>query len=46
MHTVPLGQATPAEQVVLQFIDHPDPEDSDEPTCGPGPFSMGNPNTV
>jgi ubiquinone/menaquinone biosynthesis C-methylase UbiE len=35
-----------AEQVVLRFIDHPDPEDSDEPTCGPGPFSMGNPNTV
>jgi ubiquinone/menaquinone biosynthesis C-methylase UbiE len=35
-----------AEEVVLQFIDHPDPEDSDEPTCGPGPFSMGNANTV
>jgi ubiquinone/menaquinone biosynthesis C-methylase UbiE len=35
-----------AEQVVLRFVDHPDPEDSDEPTCGPGPFSMGNPNTV
>jgi ubiquinone/menaquinone biosynthesis C-methylase UbiE len=35
-----------AEQVVLQFIEHPDPEDSDEPTCGPGPFSMGNANTV
>jgi len=35
-----------AESVVLRFIDHPDPEDSDEPTCGPGPFSMGNPNTV
>ncbi len=35
-----------AEQIVLQFIDHPDPEDSDEPTCGPGPFSMGNANTV
>ena len=35
-----------AEEIVLQFIDHPDPEDSDEPTCGPGPFSMGNPNTV
>lgn len=35
-----------AEEVVLRFIDHPDPEDSDEPTCGPGPFSMGNPNTV
>ena len=35
-----------AEGIVLQFIDHPDPEDSDEPTCGPGPFSMGNANTV
>ena len=35
-----------AEQVVLRFMDHPDPEDSDEPTCGPGPFSMGNPTTV
>ena len=35
-----------AEAVVLRFMDHPDPEDSDEPTCGPGPFSMGNPNTV
>ena len=35
-----------AEEIVLEFIDHPDPEDSDEPTCGPGPFSMGNPNTV
>ena len=35
-----------AEEVVLRFIDHPDPEDSDEPTCGPGPFSMGNANTV
>ena len=35
-----------AEEVVLRFMDHPDPEDSDEPTCGPGPFSMGNPNTV
>ena len=31
---------------MLRFIDHPDPEDSDEPTCGPGPFSMGNPNMV
>lgn len=35
-----------AEEIVLQFMEHPDPEDSDEPTCGPGPFSMGNPNTV
>jgi ubiquinone/menaquinone biosynthesis C-methylase UbiE len=35
-----------AEEVVLRFIDHPDPADSDEPTCGPGPFSMGDANTV
>jgi SAM-dependent methyltransferase len=35
-----------AEEVVLHHIDHPDPEDSDEPTCGPGPFSMANADTV
>ncbi|MGH2837356.1 MAG: class I SAM-dependent methyltransferase [Thermoleophilaceae bacterium] len=35
-----------AEEIVLQFMEHPDPEDSDEPTCGPGPFSMGDANTV
>ena len=32
------------ELVVEQFLDHP--EDSDEPTCGPGPFSMANADTT
>jgi ubiquinone/menaquinone biosynthesis C-methylase UbiE len=35
-----------AEQVVERFVDHPDPSETDEPTCGPGPFSMANPDTV
>jgi SAM-dependent methyltransferase len=29
-----------AETVVEKFVE--EPEDSDEPTCGPGPFSMGD----
>jgi ubiquinone/menaquinone biosynthesis C-methylase UbiE len=29
-----------AEQVVERFVE--EPEDSDEPTCGPGPFSMAD----
>jgi ubiquinone/menaquinone biosynthesis C-methylase UbiE len=29
-----------AEQVVERFVQ--EPEESDEPTCGPGPFSMGD----
>jgi SAM-dependent methyltransferase len=33
-----------AELVVDQYLDHP--EESDEPTCGPGPFSMANADTV
>ncbi len=33
-----------AEQVVEQFVT--EDEDSDEPTCGPGPFSMGNADTT
>jgi ubiquinone/menaquinone biosynthesis C-methylase UbiE len=33
-----------AEQVVEQYLE--EPEDSDEPTCGPGPFSMANADTV
>jgi SAM-dependent methyltransferase len=33
-----------AEQVVDQYLDHP--EESEEPTCGPGPFSMANADTV
>ena len=30
-----------AEQVVEKFVE--EPEESDEPTCGPGPFSMATP---
>ncbi len=33
-----------AEQVVDQYLD--EPEETDEPTCGPGPFSMANADTV
>jgi SAM-dependent methyltransferase len=33
-----------AEEVVDEYLDHPD--ESDEPTCGPGPFSMANADTV
>lgn len=33
-----------AEVVVDRYLDHP--EESDEPTCGPGPFSMANADTV
>ena len=33
-----------AELVVDRYLDHP--EESDEPTCGPGPFSMANADTV
>jgi SAM-dependent methyltransferase len=33
-----------AELVVEEYLEHP--EDSDEPTCGPGPFSMANADTV
>ena len=33
-----------AEQIVEQYLDHP--EESDEPTCGPGPFAMANADTV
>ena len=33
-----------AETLVEQFLDRP--EESDEPTCGPGPFSMANADTV
>jgi ubiquinone/menaquinone biosynthesis C-methylase UbiE len=33
-----------AEQVVDQYLDHP--EETEEPTCGPGPFSMANADTV
>ncbi len=33
-----------AERVVKGYLDKP--EDSDEPTCGPGPFSMADADTV
>ena len=33
-----------AETLVEQFLDRPD--EYDEPTCGPGPFSMANADTV
>jgi SAM-dependent methyltransferase len=33
-----------AEQIVEEYLDHP--EETDEPTCGPGPFSMANADTV
>lgn len=33
-----------AEQVVAEYLEHP--EESDEPTCGPGPFSMAGADTV
>jgi SAM-dependent methyltransferase len=33
-----------AEQVVDQYLE--EPEESDEPTCGPGPFSMANADTL
>ncbi|MBI5309464.1 MAG: class I SAM-dependent methyltransferase [Actinobacteria bacterium] len=34
------------EQIVDRYVERPDPDDSDEPTCGPGPFSMANADTV
>ena len=33
-----------AELVVEEYLDRP--EETDEPTCGPGPFSMANADTV
>jgi SAM-dependent methyltransferase len=33
-----------AEQVADQYLE--EPEETDEPTCGPGPFSMANADTV
>ena len=33
-----------AERVVEEFVN--EPEDSDEPTCGPGPFSMADADTT
>jgi SAM-dependent methyltransferase len=33
-----------AEQVVDRYLEHP--EETEEPTCGPGPFSMADADTV
>jgi SAM-dependent methyltransferase len=33
-----------AEQIVEEYLEPP--EETDEPTCGPGPFSMANADTV
>ncbi|UJA21376.1 class I SAM-dependent methyltransferase [Thermoleophilia bacterium SCSIO 60948] len=33
-----------AEGIVERFLEHP--EETEEPTCGPGPFSMANADTV
>jgi len=33
-----------AEQVVEDYLEHP--EETEEPSCGPGPFSMANADTV
>ncbi|HET9677769.1 MAG TPA: class I SAM-dependent methyltransferase [Solirubrobacterales bacterium] len=33
-----------AEEIVDDYLEHP--EETDEPTCGPGPFSMANADTV
>ena len=33
-----------AEEVVERYLE--EPEETEEPTCGPGPFSMADPDTV
>ena len=38
------GWTWEAEKVVDKYLEHP--EESDEPTCGPGPFSMADADTV
>jgi SAM-dependent methyltransferase len=38
------GWVSEAERVVDRYLEHP--EESDEPTCGPGPFSMANADTA
>jgi SAM-dependent methyltransferase len=38
------GWVREAEQVVERFLEHP--EESEEPTCGPGPFSMADADVV
>jgi SAM-dependent methyltransferase len=43
-HKLDNGWMHRAELVVDEYLDHP--EETDEPTCGPGPFSMANADTV
>jgi SAM-dependent methyltransferase len=38
------GWVYEAEKVVERYLERP--EESDEPTCGPGPFSMANADTI
>jgi len=38
------GWVREAEQVVERYLDHP--EETEEPTCGPGPFSMADADVV
>jgi SAM-dependent methyltransferase len=38
------GWVWEAEQVVDKYLEHPD--ETEEPTCGPGPFSMADADTV
>jgi SAM-dependent methyltransferase len=38
------GWVHQAELVVEKYLEHP--EETEEPTCGPGPFSMANADTV
>jgi SAM-dependent methyltransferase len=38
------GWVWEAEQVVERYLEHP--EETEEPTCGPGPFSMADADTV
>ncbi|MGH2939856.1 MAG: class I SAM-dependent methyltransferase [Solirubrobacterales bacterium] len=38
------GWVREAEQVVERYLEHP--EETDEPTCGPGPFSMADADVV
>jgi SAM-dependent methyltransferase len=38
------GWVTEAEKVVERYLEHP--EETEEPTCGPGPFSMTDADVV
>jgi SAM-dependent methyltransferase len=43
-HKLDNGWLHQAEQVVKKYLEKPD--ETDEPTCGPGPFAMANADTV